>query len=86
MLFLARKLQQPPEVLSKKKMFLKILQISQETPVLEPVFKKVAGSDLGLQFIKKRLQHRCFPVEFAIFLRTPILKNIFERLLLRELK
>ena len=86
MLFSVRKLQQPPEVLSKEKMFLKILQRSQETPVLEPVFKKVVGSDLGLQFIKKRLQHRCFPVEFAIFLRTPILKNIFERLLLRELK
>ena len=86
MLFSVRKLQQPPEVLSEKKMFLKVLQISQETPVLEPVFKKVAGSDLGLQLIKKRLEHRCFPVEFAIFLRTPILKNIFERLLLRELK
>ena len=31
--------------------------------------------------IKKRLQHRCFPVKFAKFLRTPILKNIYERLL-----
>ena len=26
-------------------------------------------------FIKKRLQHRCFPVNSAKFLRTPILKN-----------
>ena len=33
-------------------------------------------------FIKNRLQHRCFPVKFAKFLRTPILKNICERLLL----
>ena len=33
-------------------------------------------------FIKKRLQRRCFPVKFAKFLRTPILKNICERLLL----
>ena len=32
--------------------------------------------------IKKRLQHRCFPVKFAKFLRTPILKRICERLLL----
>ena len=32
-------------------------------------------------FVKKRLQHRCFPVKFAKLLRTPILKNICERLL-----
>ena len=32
-------------------------------------------------FIKKRLLHMCFPVNIAKFLRTPILKNIFERLL-----
>ena len=32
-------------------------------------------------FIKKRLQHRCFPVNIAKFLK-PILKNIYERLLL----
>ena len=39
----------------------------------------------GLQacnFIKKILQHWCFPMKFAKFLRTPILKNICERLLL----
>ena len=35
-------------------------------------------------FIKIRLQHRCFPVNFAKFLRTPILKNICERLLLEN--
>ena len=33
-------------------------------------------------FIKKRLQRWCFPVKFAEFLRTSILKNICERLLL----
>ena len=33
-------------------------------------------------FIKERLQHRCFPVNNAKFLRTPILKSICERLLL----
>ena len=32
-------------------------------------------------FIKKRLQHKRFPVNNARFLRTPILKNIWERLL-----
>ena len=33
-------------------------------------------------FIKKRHQHLCFPVNTAKHLRTPILKNISERLLL----
>ena len=32
--------------------------------------------------IQKRFQHRCFPVNIAKFLRTPILKNICEWLLL----
>ena len=32
--------------------------------------------------LKKRLLHRCFPVKFEKFLRTPVLKNICERLLL----
>ena len=26
-------------------------------------------------FIKKRLQHRCFPMKFTKFLRTPFLQN-----------
>ena len=33
-------------------------------------------------FIKKRLQHWCFPVKFAKFSRTSILTKICERLLL----
>ena len=39
---------------------------------------------LGLpcNFIKRRLQHRCFPVKFAKFIRAPILKNICKQLLL----
>ena len=36
-----------------------------------------------IQFIKKRLQHKCFPVRSAKVLRTPILQNICERLLPR---
>ena len=41
---------------------------------------------LGLKvfnFTKKRLQHRYFRVKFAKCLRTPMLKNIWERLLLK---
>ena len=33
-------------------------------------------------FFKKILQHWCFPIKFAKFLRTPILRNIYERMLL----
>ena len=33
--------------------------------------------------VKKRLQHRCLPVNFAKFLRRSILKNICKRLLLK---
>ena len=33
-------------------------------------------------FVKKRLQYRCFPVDIAKFLRTPILKSICKQLLL----
>ena len=29
----------------------------------------------GLQLHNKRLQHRCFPMKFVKFLRTPFLKN-----------
>ena len=45
------------------------------------LFYKVAGLQ-ACNFIIKRRQHRCFPMNFAKFLRTPILKNISEKLLL----
>ena len=35
--------------------------------------------------LKKRPQHRCFPVRIAKFLRASVLKNIYERLLLCRL-
>ena len=43
-------------------------------------FNKVAG--LPATLLKKRLWYRCFPVNFAKFLRTPFLQNTFLRLLL----
>ena len=45
--------------------------------MLDSLFNKVAGLQLS-NFIKGRLQHRCFPANKAKFLRTPILKNICE--------
>ena len=37
--------------------------------MLESVFNKVAGLQ-ACKFVKKRLQHRCYLVKFAKFLRT----------------
>ena len=45
-----------------------------KTPVLESLFKNS---------IKKGLQYRCFPKDTGEFLRTPTLKNIYERLLFK---
>ena len=52
-----------------------------KAPVLESLSNKVAGLQ-ACNFVKKRLQHWCFPVKFAKFLRTSILRNICEELLL----
>ena len=55
-----------------EKLLLKVKQNSQENIR--------AGS--ACNFINKRLRHKYFPVKFAKFLRTPMLKSICERLLL----
>ena len=48
-------------------------------------FNKVA--DLrSANLLKKRLWHRCFPVNFAKFLRIPFLQNTSWRLLLHQMK
>ena len=49
-----------------KKVSSKIRNIHRKTPVLESLFNKVAGFHEPFNFIKKRL-------------RTPFLKNIYER-------
>ena len=43
--------------------------IHRKTPVLESLFNKAVGLQ-SCDFIKKRLRHRCFPVNIAKFLRT----------------
>ena len=45
--------------------------------------KIVSGLKAG-SIIEKRLQRRCFSVNIAKYLRTPILKNFCERLLLER--
>ena len=44
-----------------------------EAPALESLFSKVEGPQL-CKFIFKRLQHRCFPMRFAKYLRTLFLQ------------
>ena len=55
--------------------------IEEHLQTTASVLNKIAGPKVS-NFIKKRLQHRRFLVKFAKFLRTPISKNIYERLLL----
>ena len=59
--------------ISRSQMFfeigvLKVYNIHREKLVLEPLFSKVANLE-AYKFIKKRLQHRCFPVNITNLLR-----------------
>ena len=49
--------------------------------LFQRLFHEVGGLRLAT-LLKKRLWHRCFPVYFAKFLRTPFLQNTFGWLLL----
>ena len=64
---------QPPDVFCKKLFGI----FHAKTPVLESLFNKVLGLKT-CNFIKK-LQRRGSLVKFLRILRTPILKNIWER-------
>ena len=57
-----------------KNVFLEISQNSQENTCSRVSFNKVAGLR-SATLIKKRFWHRCFPVNFAEFLRTHFLQN-----------
>ena len=57
----------------------------RKTSVSESFFGKVTGLQ-ACNFIKKRLQHKVFPVDFAKFLKTLTLKNICEQLLLKMIQ
>ena len=53
--------------------------------VLDSLSDHVGGLQV-CNFIKKRFQHRCLYVNNAKFLKTPILKRICERLLLKNVQ
>ena len=55
-------------------MFLKMSQNSQENTYIRVFFSKVAEQ-----------RHRCFPVKFAEFLRTPFLEESYGRCLWRDI-
>ena len=59
---------------------MKSSQYPQEIPVLESLLKNVASLK-ACNFIKKKLQNRCFPVNNAKFLILLISKIICERML-----
>ena len=65
---------QLPEYVLWKRCSWKLRKINRKTPVLESFFNKVAGF-WPVTLRKKRLQHRCFPVNFANFLRTFFFKE-----------
>ena len=60
------------ESILQKKLFSKIFAKFTRNHVLESLFNKVAGLT-PRNFIKKRPQHKYFLVNFAKFLKTPIL-------------
>ena len=75
---------QPPEVFCKKGVLKNCAIFTGKQQRWSPFFNKVPGLS-SATLLKKRLQHRCFPVNITEFLRAPILKNVCRRLLLQHL-
>ena len=53
-----------------KHKFERFSNVHMKAPVLESLIKKYAGLKV-CSFMKKRLQHKCFPVKFVEILGTP---------------
>ena len=60
---------------SKKKVFLKILQNSQENTCARVSFSEKLADRGPATVLKKRLWHKSFPVNFVKFLRTSFLNT-----------
>ena len=65
---------QPPQGFCKKGVLKKFHKIHLKTPVLESLFNRVSGLRPAI-LLKKKLQHRCFQVNFVKLLRTTFLQN-----------
>ena len=68
---------------SRSQMFFKIGVLKNFAVFIGKLFFNRVADFRPATILKKRLEHKCFPVNIAKFLRTPILKNICERLLLQ---
>ena len=76
---------QPSEVFYKKVVLWNFTKFTGKYLCLCLFFNKVAGLRPEVcSFIKKRLWHRCFPVDFVKSLRTPFLQNTSGRLFLNS--
>ena len=73
--FLLSYQKQPPEVFCKKSVLRNFIKFTEKHLRNSQLFIKVVG--LGY---KQRLWHRCFPVNFVKFLRTPFLQKTSGRL------
>ena len=71
---------QPPEVL-RKRVLRNVAKFTVKHLCQILFFNKVAGLRPAT-LLKKRLWLRCFPVNFATFLRRPFLQSTSRRLLL----
>ena len=73
------------EVFCTKSVLKNFGKIHRTIPVPESFFNKVADFRRAT-LSKKRLWHRCFPVNFAKFLKTPFLTDHLRWLLLNQWK
>ena len=73
---------QPPEVFYKKGVPRNFVKSTEKNLCHNLFLNKVAGLRTATS-LKKRLWHRCFPVNFVKFLRTHFLQNTSGRLLLQ---
>ena len=62
-------------VFFKKGVLKKFYEIHLKAPVLESLFNKVSGLRPAI-LLKEKLQHRCFQVNFAKFIITPLTEHL----------
>ena len=74
---------QPPEVFYNKCVHRNFAEFTGKHLCQSFFFNKVVGLRPAT-LLKKRLWHRCFPVNFAKLLKTPFLQNTSGRLLLNS--
>ena len=73
----------PSEVFCKKRCSLKFRKIQKKMPAPSLFFNKVIVLKPAT-LLKKRPWYSCFPVNFAKFLKTPVLQNTSGQLLLNK--